>query len=81
MTKSIEKRLEELEAQIRALSNLVLSDLVSTTEDGLRDLTGALDLAEVQVKAAIDSGKGLSGVYLHDLISDVREALGPEPGE
>ena len=75
MEKSLEDRVLDLEAQVRALMNLVMSDIASTTEDGLRDIDGALAMADGQRAAAARTGHGRAALFLGDMIRDIRAVM------
>lgn len=73
MSKSVEDRLRELDAQVRALTNLVMSDFAITTADGVRDVDGALIIAEGQSDAARRSKDYLLAFHLDSMIEGIRD--------
>lgn len=73
MSKSVEDRLRELEAQVRALTNLVMSDIAITTGDGARDVEGALAIAETQSDAARRDKDFLFAFHLDSMIGSIRD--------
>lgn len=73
MSKSVEDRLRDLEAQVRALTNLVMSDFAITTADGVRDVDGALIIAEGQRDAAHRGKDYLLAFHLGGMIEGIRD--------
>lgn len=73
MKKSVEDRLNEIEAKLKALTNLVLSDIVSTTDDGVRDIDGTFILAEGQLAAGVRDKAHLFAFHLGELISSIKD--------
>ena len=71
MPKSQEQRIQELEDQVCALQQLLLAHIAAFADVDTLATAGALRIARVQARAAVDAGSGRAGHIILGLVKAI----------